>query len=143
MNIYKKILNILDLRKYFFSYIYILLGTGAIIFLALTLTIEPPYFLLAKVFPLVKHNDDIIFFISFFFSIILFFYVCGLLTIEILIRNLFLEPFFEKFKKPFRYSKSDKLNKSLTIVFWVFFAFSSIVLYFYIITLLKIHSINN
>lgn len=134
MNIFKKTLNILDLRKYFFSYIYILSYIGTIVFSTISNILEPPYISPGEsqhieypIYPfLILTIICIIFFCEFSYKI---------LVIEIIFRNLLLEPFFEKFKKPFRYSKSDKLNKILTIVFWIFFMitlFATVWIFFFL-----------
>ncbi len=114
-----------DLRKYFFSYIYIIVGLSFVIFLILSLKFEPPYL----------PNDEPTNFDGYRFypytiimlaSLILN-YICTIaLIIEIFLRKYIIEKFFPYFKIPLKFNLSCKSNRLLSILFYILFFIASI-----------------
>ncbi|UKI40836.1 MAG: hypothetical protein L6V95_12050 [Candidatus Melainabacteria bacterium] len=96
-------MKIPDFRKYFFSYIYIIVGLSFVIFFILTLKFEPPYL----------PNDEPTNFDGYRFypytiimlvSLILHDFVAIALLLEILLRKFVVEKFFPYLKNTFKFS---------------------------------------
>lgn len=134
-------MKIPDLKKYFFSYIYIILGLTFIIFFILSSKFEPPYL----------PNDEPTNFDGYRFypytiimtvSFILHDFIAIALLLEILIRKFVVEKFFPYFKIPLKFNLSFKSNRLLSILFYILFCIASVPLLLTIKTLLKM-LINN
>ncbi len=134
-------MKIPDLKKYFFSYIYIILGLTFIIFFILSSKFEPPYL----------PNDEPTNFDGYRFypytiimtvSFILHDFIAIALLLEILIRKFVVEKLFPYFKIPLKFNLSFKSNRLLSILFYILFCIASVPLLLTIKTLLKM-LINN
>lgn len=120
-------MQILNLKKYVFSYVYIVLGILFICALLLTLKFEPPY---------IPNNDPtnfqdyrvypytIIMIVSLYFYLISF----GALLIEIFLRNMII--FFSKRKQIVSTYKKPTV---LTVIFYTLFTIASIPLILFLI----------
>ena len=118
-------MKIPDLKKYFFSYIYIILGLTFIIFFILSSKFEPPYL----------PNDEPTNFDGYRFypytiimtvSFILHDFIAIALLLEILIRKFVVEKFFPYFKIPLKFNLSFKSNRLLSILFYILFCIASV-----------------
>ena len=117
-------MKIPDFRKYFFSYIYIIVGLSFVIFFILTLKFEPPYL----------PNDEPTNFDGYRFypytiimivSFILHDFIAIALLLEILIRKFIVKKFFPYFKIPLNFHLSHKSNCLWSIIFYILFLISS------------------
>ena len=117
-------MKIPDFRKYFFSYIYIIVGLSFVIFFILTLKFEPPYL----------PNDEPTNFDGYRFypytiimlvSLILHDFVAIALLLEILLRKFVVEKFFPYLKIPLNFHLSHKSNSLWSIIFYILFLISS------------------
>ena len=118
-------MKIPDLRKYFFSYIYIIVGLSFVIFFILSSKFEPPYL----------PNDEPTNFDGYRFypytiimlvSFILHDFIVIALLIEILMCNFIIKKFFPYFKIPLKFNLSYKLNCLLSILFYILFFIASV-----------------
>ena len=118
-------MKFLDLRKYFFSYLYIILGiTVTISSITADIFIEPaPTYITHEPMPPFVRNETLS--ILFVGSSFLYVYCCGALIVEILFRTIF-EKLFPNLKFPFRINMPNKLNKILSIIFYILFALASL-----------------
>lgn len=109
----------LDLRKFVFSYIYIMLACIGSYFIFKGLSYPPP-------------KDDIFFadgtfeFIIGWFCIMAYYWCCGILLIEILLRQFIIPKIFPNFKLSIKITIPRKLNIILTIIFYILFLIASI-----------------
>lgn len=118
-------MKIPDFRKYFFSYIYIIVGLSFVIFFILSSKFEPPYL----------PNDEPTNFDGYRFypytiimlvSLILHDFVAIALLLEILLRKFVVEKFFPYLKIPLNFHLSHKSNCLLSIFFYISFLIASI-----------------
>ena len=109
----------LDLRKFVFSYIYIILACVGIYFLLKALSYPSP-------------KEDIFFAdgtFEFFIGslcILAYYWCCGLLLIEILLQQFVIPKLFPNFKFSIKITITRKLNIILTIIFYILFLIASI-----------------
>lgn len=118
-------MKIPDFRKYFFSYIYIIVGLSFVIFFILSSKFEPPYL----------PNDEPTNFDGYRFypytiimlvSLILHDFVAIALLLEILLRKFVVEKFFPYLKIPLNFHLFYKSNCLLSIFFYISFLIASI-----------------
>jgi len=82
---------------------------------------------------------------NFILSYLLYFHLCAALGIEMLVRNFVIDVFFPNFKLPWRISIPEKLDKVLTVVFYVLFLLGNIQGIYILIIIIPyyiIHSLN-
>lgn len=118
-------MKIPDFRKYFFSYIYIIVGLSFVIFFILSSKFEPPYL----------PNDEPTNFDGYRFypytlimiiSFILHDFVAIALLLEILLHKFVVEKFFPYLKIPLNFHLSHKSNCLLSIFFYISFLIASV-----------------
>lgn len=113
-------MKFLDFRKYFFSYVYIVIGILLLCSAILSLKLEPAY---------IPHDEPTNFHDYRFYpyttlmfgSLFLYIYCCFALLIEIVIRSLLM--FFLKKKQSFSLTKN---NMTSTTIFYVLFIIASL-----------------
>lgn len=134
-------MKIPDFRKYFFSYIYIIIGLSFVIFFILSLNFEPPY--IPNDEP-TNFNDYRVypFTLIMLVSLILHDFIAIALLLEILLRKFIVEKFFPYFKISLKINLSHKQNYFLSILFYILFFISSLPLVITVKTLFSI-LINN
>lgn len=118
-------MKILDFRKYFFSYLYIVLGITVILSnIAADIFLEPAptYITHEPMSPFVRNETFSIIFIG---SSLLYICCCGALIVEILFR-LILKKIFPNLKTSFKINMQGKVNKILSIIFYILFALASL-----------------
>ena len=105
-------MKFLDFKKYFFSYFYIIFAFVGMYLLWLSSTFPPP-----------KENE--------FFgegsgfgmlgimSIFVYYWCCGLLLLEILLRKFVIPKIFPNLKIPFNIKIPKKLNIILSVIFYI------------------------
>ena len=118
-------MKFLDLRKYFFAYLYIFLGITAIVTaIAANIFIEPaPTYITHEPMPPIIRNEKYSMIST--GSLVLYIYCCGALIIEILLHAI-IEKLFPNLKFPFRINMPNKLNKILSIIFYILFTLGSL-----------------
>ena len=122
-------MKLLDFRKYFFSYFYIILALVGM-------------FLILKAFSYPPPTEDIFFadgsFELYFggLSIIASWWCCGILLIEILLRKFVIPKIFPKLNFTFKIDIPKKLNIFLSGIFYIFFAIASVPIIITVIALI-------
>ena len=112
-------MKFVDFRKYFFSYIYIILAFTGMYFIVLSLLYPAP-------------TEDIFFadgtFELFIGGLLIFAYYwcCGLLVIEILLRKYAFPKIFPNLKFSCKINISQKLNCFLSVLFYILFAVATL-----------------
>lgn len=130
-------MKILDFRKYFSSYLFIIFSF--ITFLSIWI-----HEIIPSAKP-IENNftpDDLVHFVLFsIFLIGILIYILSpvLLLIEILIRKFIIEKYFPNLKFPIKLSLSKSLNKFLSMVFYILFGISTVPLLFCLYVFVKIH----
>ena len=122
-------MKFLDFRKYFFSYFYIILALVGIYLLWLSSTFPPPTedeFL----------SDGSGYFMLGGLSILAYWWCCGLLIIEILIRRFVISKIFPNLNLTFKIDIPKKLNIFLSVIFYIFFAIATIPIVITVIALI-------
>ncbi len=117
-------MKFLDLRKYFFAYLYIFLGITAIISsIAADIFLEPAptYITHEPMPPMVRNGTYTMIYIA---SLLLYICCCGALIIEIFLRFV-IKKLFPNLKFPFTINIPNKLNKFLSIIFYILFILGS------------------
>jgi len=127
-------MKILDFRKYFFSYLYIIFSL--LLFIAY-------WSYNAANYPSVNENE----FISegtFHFIVVGYIFtaylaITGLLVLEIIIRKFIVEKFFPSLEFPIKITLPKILNKILSVIFYILFAIASVPILFslYVIILIQ------
>lgn len=116
-------MKFLDFRKYFFSYIYLLSG---LVFVFADLNISIIDFLnndyLTETLQIKREN----FMISYIFYGFIYIFCCIFLIIEIIIRELIIKKLFPNLKFSFQINLPKKVNKLLSIIFYILFSLASI-----------------
>lgn len=118
-------MKMLDFRKYFSSYL----------FITFSFLLMYECFVYANVSLPVPTDDPIItpgveYRVLIFLYGFMYFCSIGLLALEILIRKFIIEKYFPGFKFFRKINMSKKLNKFLTVVFYILFSLSAIHLLF-------------
>lgn len=129
-------MSFLDLRKYFFSYIYILSG---LVFIYADLNISIIDFLnndyLTETLQIKREN----LMISYIFYGFIYIFCCAFLTIEIILRELIIKKFFTNLSFSFNINITNKLKKFISIIFYILFGIASIPLFIFIFKNLNLH----
>ena len=118
-------MKFLDLRKYFFAYLYIFLGITTIVSsIAADIFLEPaPTYITHEPMPPMVRNGTYTMIST--ASLFLYIYCCGALIIEIFLRFV-IKKLFPNLKFPFTINITNKLNKFLSIIFYILFILGSL-----------------
>lgn len=114
-----------DFRKYFFSYIYIILGLSFICFLVLSLKFEPAYLPNNEPNTFQGYRGDT-YTILMIVSLYLYLYSSGLLIIEILFQKFIFKKIFPNFKSPLKIPMKPKLIAISSNIFYILLGLASI-----------------
>lgn len=129
-------MSFLDLRKYFFSYIYILSG---LVFIYADLNISIIDFLnndyLTETLQIKREN----LMISYIFYGFIYIFCCAFLTIEIILRELIIKKFFTNLSFSFNINITNKLKKFISIIFYILFGIASIPFFTFVFKNLNLH----
>ena len=122
-------MKFLDFKKYFFSYFYIIFAFVGIYLLWLSSTFPPPTedeFL----------SDGSGYFMLGGLSIFAYWWCCGFLLLEILLRRFVIPKIFPKLNITFKIDIPKKLNIVLSALFYIFFAIATVPLIITVIALI-------
>ncbi len=112
-------MKFVDFRKYFFSYIYIILAFTGMYLIWLSSTFPPPtedeFF-----------SEGTPFFMLGGLLIFAYYWCCGLLIIEILLRKFAFPKIFPNFKFSCKINIPKKLNCFLSVLFYILFAVATL-----------------